>query len=320
MTEPLEDGNIVGGRRVPLHVVKDSEICENLRLADVRRSGLPSGFHVASDLLHELSLRRERALLAEPGPELEDEPLPVEVALEVEEERLHPALLAAVVRVRPDRDCGAVPVGGAGIDPVRGDEERRVHVEVGGGVAERPAALVARDHDPLHLRRPPERSRGAADLAGVQEAPDLRRRDAVRELHRPHLEAQPREKVEVAVENAPVPGVHPVEGAERDGAAAYRKLLRRPGDPHRRSSAASASSRGITRSGSASSTSKGPTSVRRSVRQCPPSASAIARTYVPELTRRSSRTVSPVYAMTSSASTRERRSGISTATPRRASL
>ena len=38
----------------------------------------------------------------------------------------------------------------------------------------------------------------------------------------------------------------------------------------------------------------GPTSVRRSVAQWPPSASAIARTYVPELTRRSSVTVPPV--------------------------
>ena len=40
---------------------------------------------------------------------------------------------------------------------------------------------------------------------------------------------------------------------------------------------ASACSGGMTRSGSASSTRNGPTSVRRSVAQCPPSASAIAR-------------------------------------------
>src|SRR5207244_813300 len=41
---------------------------------------------------------------------------------------------------------------------------------------------------------------------------------------------------------------------------------------------------------------------------------------VPELTRASSVTLSPVYAMTSSARTVERRTGISTSTPRRASL
>ena len=51
----------------------------------------------------------------------------------------------------------------------------------------------------------------------------------------------------------------------------------------------SASAGGRIRSSSASSTEKGPTSSRRSVRQCPPSASAIERTYVPDPTRRSRR-------------------------------
>src|SRR5439155_24414094 len=113
-------------------------MCENLRLADARPNGLPSGFHVEADLCHELVLRRERALVAESGPELDDEPLPVEVALEVEEERLDPPLLAAIVWVRSDRDRGAIAADRAGIDAVCGDEERRVHVEVGGGEAERP--------------------------------------------------------------------------------------------------------------------------------------------------------------------------------------
>src|SRR5205085_12609893 len=54
--------------------------------------------------------------------------------------------------------------------------------------------------------------------------------------------------------------------------------------PGRRSNASPTSSM---RSGSASSTENGPTSSRRNVRQWPPSAVAIARTYRPELTRRS---------------------------------
>ena len=52
-------------------------------------------------------------------PELDDEPLAVEVAVEVEQERLDPSLRAAVVRVRADRDCGAVPERLPGVDPVR---------------------------------------------------------------------------------------------------------------------------------------------------------------------------------------------------------
>ena len=50
-----------------------------------------------------------------------------------------------------------------------------------------------------------------------------------------------------------------------------------------------------------------------------PRAVAIERTYVPEPTRRSSVTSVPLYAMTSSALTCERRTGMSTSTPRRAS-
>src|SRR5215213_1610413 len=75
---------------------------------------------------------------------------------------------------------------------------------------------------------------------------------------------------------------------------------------------------GSIRSESASSTDNGPISSRRNVRQWPPSAAAIARTYVPELTRRSSVATPSLYATTSSASTCERRMGIATSTPRRA--
>ena len=98
----------------------------------------------------------EDRLVAEPLPQLDDEPLAVEVALEVEEERLDPPLRAAVVRVRADRDRGAVPERLARVDPVARADELRVHRDVGRRVAERPAALVAGDDEAVELERPAE--------------------------------------------------------------------------------------------------------------------------------------------------------------------
>src|SRR6185437_677091 len=74
------------------------------------------------------------------------------------------------------------------------------------------------------------------------------------------------------VENAPMADVDAVERPERDRPRLRLDLLHAPGDDHSRASASSAVS---SRSGSASSTSNGPTSVRRSVAQWPPSAVAI---------------------------------------------
>src|SRR5207244_12655698 len=87
------------------------------------------------------------------------------------------------------------------------------------------------------------------------------------------------------VEHPPVAAVDAVEGADRDGALRLAELGRVVRDPHV-ASRASACSGGRIVSGAASSTENGPTSVRRRVRQCPPRASAIARTYVPDPTRR----------------------------------
>src|SRR5262249_34112055 len=70
-----------------------------------RPSGPPRSarrLHVAPDLLDELGLACEGPLLPEPVPELDGQALPVEVALEVEQEGLDPALGAAVVRVDAD--------------------------------------------------------------------------------------------------------------------------------------------------------------------------------------------------------------------------
>ena len=111
---------------------------------------------------------------------------------------------------------------------------------------------------------------GDAEL-GEQLEPPLERRDQLDEVseHDPRVRVE-RERPdrqtgrERLLDHPPVPEVHSVE---------------RP-DAHRfaHGSSASASSAGITRSSSASSTLNGPTSSRRNVAQWPPSASAIART------------------------------------------
>ena len=85
---------------------------ENLRVLTGRSRRPDGGRPVAStsrgDRVDELRLRLEARLVAQALPELDDEPLPVEVAVEVEQERLDPPLGAAVVRIRADRDRGAV--------------------------------------------------------------------------------------------------------------------------------------------------------------------------------------------------------------------
>ena len=78
-------------------------------------------------------------------------------------------------------------------------------------------------------------------------------------------------------EHGAMTAVHAVEAPDRDRAWLALDLLRSGDDVHV-ASLASASSGGMIRSGSASSTENGPISVRRSVTQWPPSASAIART------------------------------------------
>ena len=82
------------------------------------------------------------------------------------------------------------------------------------------------------------------------------------------------------VDDCQVPTVDAVEAADRDSTRHGRELGRVMRDPHE--SLASASSGGMIRSGSASSTENGPISVLRSATQWPPSASAIARMYVPD--------------------------------------
>src|SRR3954471_20145097 len=59
--------------------------------------------HVTRDLVDQILLAREGPLVAQAPPELDDQPPSVEVAREAEQEGLHPELVTAVVRIRPDR-------------------------------------------------------------------------------------------------------------------------------------------------------------------------------------------------------------------------
>src|SRR5690242_16596298 len=56
-------------------------------------------FDVLGDLRDELRFRLESPFVPEAQPQLDDEPLAVEVALEVEQVRLDPPLFPAVVRI-----------------------------------------------------------------------------------------------------------------------------------------------------------------------------------------------------------------------------
>jgi hypothetical protein len=324
-------------------------------------------------------------LLADPAPELDHEPLSVQVAVEVEQVRLHPALDAVEVRVRSDGDSGPPPAARAGVDRVGRDEKAFRHVEVRSRKAELAAAAVATDDDPLDLRGPPEQGGAPLDLARADELPDAARRDVLHERDPPYVEAESLEQREIALTAAseaerfacrhgfgadaaqhplgellgrkrrellveaehehvldsgaleqlepplqrgkgldlsaehgarmrieghdarPQPGPpcrvdHPqmaavdaVEGPNRDGASRLGQLRRLAGDVHAPGARAAAKRSRTSTSGrshsaanasdaTASSTENGPTAVRRSVAQCPPSAIASDRTYVPELT------------------------------------
>src|SRR5579885_2593287 len=89
------------------------------------------------------------------------------------------------------------------------------------------------------------------------------------------------------LEHAHVAAVHAVERADRDRAPCRRELAGTGGDVHSRPSTSSSLSSSNASGAWASSIANGPTAVRRSVRQWPPSAWAIERTYVPLLTWRS---------------------------------
>src|SRR6266516_4340129 len=144
-------------------------------LSSDRGFGRPCLLDVPGDLLHELRLALERALLAQPPPKLHREPRAVEIALPVEEVRLDPALGAAVVRVDADRDRGPPVADGTRVDPVLGHEQLRIDAEVRRREAKGASALVAADDDPVELEWSPEELGRLPHLAGVRECTDRRR-------------------------------------------------------------------------------------------------------------------------------------------------
>ncbi len=91
--------------------------CNRLLLGDpVRAEGsdradrLARGVDVEGDLVDEGVLRRKHRLVAQAFPHLDDEPLAVEIAVEVEKIRLDPALAAAVMGFVPIETAARCPI------------------------------------------------------------------------------------------------------------------------------------------------------------------------------------------------------------------
>src|SRR5262249_46322995 len=151
---------------------------------------------IVTDRRHELLERVEAALLADRAPQLDDEPLVVEIAVEVEQVRLHPALDAVEVRIGADRDRSPTVARPARVHAVRRDEELVRDVEVCGREPELPSAAVPSNDDSLDLGRATEQRRRPLYLPRTQELPHPARGDVLDERHRSHIEAELREKVE----------------------------------------------------------------------------------------------------------------------------
>src|SRR4051794_3405553 len=153
---------------------------------------------VARDLLDQLGLAPEGALVPQPAPQLDDEARAVEVAGEVEQEGLDPALVAAVVRVDADRYRRSRAGRLARVDAVGGDEQVRRRVEVRRREAEAGASMVASDDRPLDLDGAAEQPRRMLDVPAADEAADARRGDPFHERHRARVDAQRPQQVQVA--------------------------------------------------------------------------------------------------------------------------
>src|SRR5262249_26241186 len=127
-------------------------------------SGTPENLararHVGGDRLAQRLRPGEALLAAQPLDELEIEPAPVEVAGEVEEERLDRAAQAAEGGSYADvEDRGhrpSVEQRAHRVHPVGRQEEAGALMQVGGGKPEGSAALLAAHHAAAKLERPPD--------------------------------------------------------------------------------------------------------------------------------------------------------------------
>ena len=87
------------------------DVSRSHRPPTLSRPDGPAGLlHVEGDLIDELRLARERPLVAQALPQLQPQVRAVEIAVEIEQERLDAALGAPVVGVDADRERGPVPL------------------------------------------------------------------------------------------------------------------------------------------------------------------------------------------------------------------
>src|SRR4029077_19142418 len=145
---------------------------------------------VVVDRSHEPLERVEPALLPDRRPDLDDEPLAVEVVVEVEQMGLDPTLDTVEVRVRANRDCRSMIAGPTGVDSVGRDEKVLRNVEVRRREPELATASVAAYDDPLDFGRPSEQRRRSPDLARADKLTDPAGRDVLVERHPAHVEAE----------------------------------------------------------------------------------------------------------------------------------
>ncbi len=170
------------------------------RLGAPTRAASPNVLRdVERDLVDQILLAVKDALVPQPLPQLDHEPPPVQVALEVEQESLDAPLVPTVVGVRPDRDRGPVLADRAGVDPVRGNEElpdRPTNWRWESRASRRGRRQTPRC--PSSSGGRPSSADAALDLTGAEKMPQLARRDVLDERHRPDVEAEHGQQIEVA--------------------------------------------------------------------------------------------------------------------------
>ena len=142
---------------------------------------MSGGSDVQAHLRDELTDTVEAPLVADLVEEIEADLLVVDVALEAEEKSLHSHMRGGLLpalegRVVTDVDGGAIAGArhedASGVHAATGKDRARLDVDVGGGHAQRTAALVAVDDHAGGRRRPAEDLAHLLELAVVQQPAD----------------------------------------------------------------------------------------------------------------------------------------------------